>query len=202
MEKEKILRPELEVIDEPHFEEAWTVLAARPVVPLKKIESHDLWKKLKLVTAFIGASLLGVVVALASIRIQRSASVEGDTPASVTEMDSPSQSGPAQDAPGDAGAAEQTAIVPEVNAAPMAKKTPSHPTEATKHQSVKTPTSLEDIRSEVIDPNASQPELTDEWQERRQRRITVRRHRRDVDDLHHRDLMRIQEIFEGRRPRN
>ena len=42
METEKSLEAQLETtsaVDEPHFEEAWTVLAARPVVPSNKL-SH------------------------------------------------------------------------------------------------------------------------------------------------------------------
>ena len=72
MEKEKFLEPQPEttsVIDEPHFEEAWTVLAARPVVPLKQVEApQGVRGTLKLIAAFLCAGLLGVVVGLASIR--------------------------------------------------------------------------------------------------------------------------------------
>jgi hypothetical protein len=197
MENEKYLEREPEVIDGPHFDQAWTILCARPVVPLKKVESSQgVRGALKLVAAFVGASLLGVVVALASIRLR-------EMSASVTEIEVPAGSESTPSSSGDSIATEQTSIAPEVEAATVATKTPSHVgTEASKHQSIKPSTSLGEIRSEVIDPGAVQPQLADEWQERRPRRTAVRRHRRDVDDLHHRDLMRIQEIFEGRRPRN
>jgi hypothetical protein len=75
METEKSLEAQPETIsavDEPHFEEAWTVLAARPVVPLKQVESRQgVRGTLKLTAAFLGAGVLGVVVGLASIRFRQ-----------------------------------------------------------------------------------------------------------------------------------
>ena len=193
MEKEKFLEPQPEttsVIDEPHFEEAWTVLAARPVVPLKPLEApQGVRGTLKLIAAFLGAGLLGVVVGLASIRFRQLPSTSTANEVSVPNDSTPN----AEDQP---SATEQTAIEPEVEAAPV--KTPSRVTETAKRRqnvAVQVPDSESDSSS-------NQPQLADEWQERRPRRTTIRRQRREIDDLHHRDLLRIQEIFEGRRPRN
>ena len=194
MEKEKFLEPQPEttsVTDEPHFEEAWTVLAARPVIPLKQVEARQgVRGTLKLIAAFLGAGLLGVVVGLASIRFRQ-------LPATSTanEVSVPNDSTPnAEDQP---SITEQTAIEPEVEAAPV--KTTSHLTEAPKRRQNPAVQAVPDSES---DSSSNQPQLADEWQERRPRRTTIRRQRREIDDLHHRDLLRIQEIFEGRRPRN
>ena len=194
MEKEKFLEPQPEttsVIDEPHFEEAWTVLSARPVVPLKAVEARQgLRGSLKLIAAFLGAGLLGVVVGLASIRFRQ-------LPATSTanELSVPNDSTPnAVDQP---STTDQTAIEPEVEAAPV--KTTSHLTETPKRRQNPAAQVVPDSES---DSSSNQPQLADEWQERRPRRTTLRRQRREIDDLHHRDLLRIQEIFEGRRPRN
>ena len=194
MEKEKFLEPQPEttsVIDEPHFEEAWTVLAARPVVPLKQVEApQGVRGTLKLIAAFLGAGLLGVVVGLASIRFRQ-------LPATSTanEVSVPNDSTPnAEDQP---SATEQTAIEPEVEAAPV--KTPSRVTETAKRRQN---AAVQVVPDSASDSSSNQPQLADEWQERRPRRTTNRRQRREIDDLHHRDLLRIQEIFEGRRPRN
>jgi hypothetical protein len=194
MEKEKFLESQPETasdIDEPHFEEAWTVLAARPVVPLKQVEtSQGVRGTLKLIAGFLGAGLLGVVVGLASIRFRQ-------LPATSTanEVSVPNES--TQNAEDQPSTTAQTAIEPEVEAAPV--KTPSRLTETSKRRQNAAVQVGPDSDS---DSSSAQPQLADEWQERRPRRTTIRRQRREIDDLHHRDLLRIQEIFEGRRPRN
>jgi len=194
MEKEKFLEPQPEttsVVDEPHFEEAWTVLAARPVVPRKPLEApQGVRGTLKLIAAFLGAGLLGVVVGLASIRFRQLPSTSTANEVSVPNDSTPN----AEDQP---SATEQTAIEPEVEAAPV--KTPSRVTETAKRRQNAAVQVVPDSES---DSSSAQPQLADEWQERRPRRTTIRRQRREIDDLHHRDLLRIQEIFEGRRPRN
>ena len=197
MEKQEFLEPEPEkvsAIDEPHFEEAWTVLAARPVVPLQEVEpSQTLGRALKLVAAFVGAGLLGIVVALASIRFRQ-------VPAPVRESGTLVQSDSTGDAVDGTSTTEQTSIVPEVEAVP--EKTPTHVTEASKRHANQNATSVQSSTATDSDSSSSRPQLADEWQEQRPRRTTIRRQRREIDELHHRDLLRIQEIFEGRRPRN
>ena len=194
MEKEKFLEAQPEttsVIDEPHFEEAWTVLAARPVIPLKEVAARPgVRGTLKLIAAFLGAGLLGVVVGLASIRFRQ-------LPATSTanEVTVPNDLTP--NAENQPSTTEQTAIEPEVEAAPV--KTTSRLTEAAKRRQNAAEQVVPDSES---DSSSNQPQLAGEWEERRPRRTTIRRQRREIDDLHHRDLLRIQEIFEGRRPRN
>ena len=194
MEKEKFLESQPEttsVVDEPHFEEAWTVLAARPVVPLKQVEARQgVRGTLKLTAALLGAGLLGVVVGLASIRFRQ---LPATNPANDVSVPNDSTQN-AEDQP---STTEQTAIEPEVEAAPV--KTPSHLTETSKRRQNAAVQVVPDSES---DSPSAQPQLADEWQERRPRRTSIRRQRREIDDLHHRDLLRIQEIFEGRRPRN
>jgi len=191
MEKEEFLEAEQNaVIDEPHFEEAWTVLAARPVEPLREVDSnHQVRGALKLIAAFAGAGLLGVFVALASIRFRQA-------PGSVTEIEGSLQSNSTETAPASTSATDGIAITPEVEAAPT--KTPTHLTEAAKRQIVQSPASFQKGGEAVDDSSSAQPRLAEQWQERRPRR--TRRHRPEIDELHHRDLLRIQEIFEGRRP--
>ena len=197
MEKQRTLEPEPEttsVVVEPHFEEAWTVLAARPVVPLNEVEAHrNLRGTVKLIAAFVGAGLLGVVVALAFIRFRQ-------TPAALTATEAPVQNDSTQNAENQTSTSEQTAITPEVEAAPV--KTTSRLTETSKRHGDANAAAVHAVPDSDSDSSSSRPQLADEWQERRPRRTTIRRQRRENDDLHHRDLLRIQEIFEGRRPRN
>jgi hypothetical protein len=192
MEKEKFLEPQPEstsVIDEPHFEEAWTVLAARPVIPLKHVAARqEVGGTLKLIAAFLGAGLLGVVVGLASIRFRQLPATSKANEVSVPNDSTPN----AEDQP---STTEQTAIEPQVEAAPV--KSPSRLTETPKRRQN---AAVQEVPDSESDSSSNQPQLADEWQERRTRRTTIRRQRREIDDLHHRDLLRIQEIFEGRRP--
>jgi len=194
MEKEKSLEPQPEttsVVDEPHFEEAWTVLAARPVVPLKQVKARQgVRGTLKLTAAFLGAGVLGVVVGLASIRFRQ-------LPATNIANDVSVPNNSTQNAEDQLPTTAQTAIEPEVEAAPL--KTPSRLTETSKRRQNAAVQVVPDSES---DSSSGQPQLADEWQERRPRRTSIRRQRREIDDLHHRDLLRIQEIFEGRRSKN
>ena len=194
METERSLEVQPETtsgVDEPHFEEAWTVLAARPVVPLKQVESRQgVRGTLKLTAAFLGAGVLGVVVGLASIRFRQ-------LPATNTANDVSVPNDSTQNPEDQPSTTEQTAIEPEVEAATV--KTPSRITETSKRRQN---AAVQVVPNSESDSSSAQPQLADEWQERRPRRTTIRRQRREIDDLHHRDLLRIQEIFEGRRPRN
>src|SRR6476660_470978 len=75
METELQAEPSHPLVDEPHFNEEWTVLTARPVVPLTELKSHRaLLKHWKLMAAFAGAIVLGGLVGLASIRFTKIAS--------------------------------------------------------------------------------------------------------------------------------
>ena len=194
METERSLEVQPETtsgVDEPHFEEAWTVLAARPVVPLKQVESRQgVRGTLKLTAAFLGAGVLGVVVGLASIRFRQ-------LPATNTANDVSVPNDSTQNPEDQPSTTEQTAIEPEVEAATV--KTPSRITETSKRRQN---AAVQVVPNSESDSSSAQPQLADEWQERRPRRTTIRRQHREIDDLPHRDLLRIQEIFEGRRPRN
>jgi hypothetical protein len=195
MEKEELLESDSAlIVDEPHFEEEWTILTARPVVPLDEVESKNgVHHAVKLVLAFVGASLLGVFVALASVRFR--GVMEPPSAAAIRAQNDTPKIESANTAP-----TEERAVVPEPTETRGAK-TPVSATERSKRPSGPD-SSLAEDRAAAADSSTAQPRLVDEWQERRPRRTMIRRQRRDNDDLHHRDLMRIQEIFEGRRPRN
>ena len=86
MEKQEQLSTDLDqpMVNEPHFDEEWTVLTARPVVPLAELESVNRKKTaIKLAGAFAGALLLGALVALASIRLKRDSQAEAVAPSAV-----------------------------------------------------------------------------------------------------------------------
>jgi hypothetical protein len=203
MQKEQLLENELarSTTEEPHFDEDWTVLSAQPVVPLEELQSNNRTRRvLKLFAAFVGASLLGVFVALASIRL-RETTAEVSEEAAIPAKNEPSEN--ANDQPVENSTpANETALMPAVVAAPVSPKTEAKVTVSAKHQSIQSAPQTSSIETEAPDDIKPRSRLIEEWQERRLRRSTIRRQRREFDDLHHRDLLRIDEIFEGRRPRN
>ena len=212
MEKQQQLRSQTDypLANEPHFDEEWTLLTAKPVVPFSKLEfSTKRRTALKLAGAFAGALMLGALVALASIRLKRDSSnvALGANPVQDTQV-------AVNAAPLEEPAANAAEVVPEnsdsleatetmeaptaavVKAPIKVKVTPKRNGDKAEPQIVKEPESLESIAAEVL----SQPTLTSEWQERRPRRVTLRRRRLQGHARNHRGLLRIDELFEGSQP--
>ncbi|MEN3325505.1 MAG: hypothetical protein V7638_312 [Acidobacteriota bacterium] len=183
---------------EPHFIDERTILRARRVVPLEKIEAKARHRRQWFLgTAFALAMMLGAGAALVAsyvkLRKAPQAAIEvADDPdvAPVTVVESTPNPTPTPE--------EQVA---ETTPPVTAKKEP-------KRRSVPAPYDPEP----VDDRNARQANeaeqlqqirdavLYDEWQERRARRVQ-RRERRRADGFNHRDLSNLDEIFEGRRRR-
>lgn len=181
---------------EPHFDDERTILTARRVVPLKKIEAKARHRR---------QWVLGVAFALAMMLGAGSALV-----ASYVKLRNAPQPAPeVADEPDDALA---PVAVAESSPAPTPEETPvtlkKEP--VAKHRIAPAQPVLEPIEDRD-GRQASEAEqlqqirdavLYDEWQERRARRVQ-RRERRRADGYNHRDLSNLDEIFEGRRrPRN
>jgi hypothetical protein len=186
-------------VAEPHFDDERTLLSARQVVPLEKIDAKVRYRrKWFLGGAFAVAMMLGAASALVASyfklrNVENTAheisQVEISAPALQTEETLTSESS--------AIATVEEPIVPAVE--PKKESTERRRT-VVRRDSVEiepriTPgldeeDDLERIRAAV---------LYDEWQERRARRATRRERRRA--DRSHRDLSNLDEIFEGpRRP--
>lgn len=211
MEKQEQLRPDSDnpMVNEPHFDEEWTVLSARPVVPLAKLDSVSKRKTaLKLAGAFAGALLLGALVALASIRLKRDSQAQVVTP-SATELtqttvnaapiEEPSVSDEEQipdesvDNTATNATDETTTPVAVAKTAVRVKVTPKKNETKPSSEAPGAPVSLETIAAEVL----SQPNTTEQWQEKRPRRVNFRRRSLQGHARNRRGLARIDEIFEG-----
>ena len=189
-------------VGEPHFDDEQTLLSARRVVPLEKIDAKVRQRRHWLLGgAFALAMMLGAASALVASYLKLR-NVPTST-AEINEVETP---------------AEPAVVMPEVVASelPPAEETaeaeePAVPV-APKKSSVKrrmtiTPTS-DEVRPRVIRDGDEQDELQrireavlfDSWQERRARRA-ARRERRNRVDNHNRDLSNLDEIFEGQRRR-
>jgi hypothetical protein len=193
----------------PTFDEEWTVLAARPVVPLDELPSSQKRRgKLKLVAAFLGAIVLGAVVALLvggleSTQVLTTNNVDlvleaNQAPAEGSNRSTDSTN-PTTVVVSDVPMETATVVSPKTRVTVTAK-TKNLPTqtkpeesndtsEATKSSPIETPSNA--------DATETRDQLFDQWQERRARRV-LRRERRDQSGRQRRGLSRIDEIFEGR----
>jgi hypothetical protein len=193
---------------EPHFDEEWTLLSARPVVPLEKLNDASKRRgKLKLIGAFVGALVLGAAVALLATKLEKKPVISGSDTELETEKTQavvePTQQSDKPFAEAGAVAVNPTETAPVVNPKPketVTEKAKNLP-ELRKANEVK-PTAAVTQSAPSEAPSESQDtkrtaQLVDEWQERRARRV-LPRERRDRTGRHRRGLTRIDEIFEGR----
>ena len=188
--------------EEPHFDDERTLLTARPVVPLEKIEAKVRHRRQWVLGgAFAIAMLLGAASALVASYLKlRNVPQTATTELTVEPEDVPAM---AEAAPTESPVVESTETPEEEIATPPVtpKKEPKrrtvvaqHSTEPVEDRDARQPSEeeqLQQIREAV---------LYDQWQERRARRAE-RRERRRAERYNHRDLSNLDEIFEGRRRR-
>jgi len=187
---------------EPHFDDERTLLAARRVVPLEKIEKKARHRRQWFLGgAFALAMMLGAASALVASYLKLR-----QQPQTATEMTIEPDVPPAP-----------VAVAPVVEATPENLETPEEevttppdtpkreaapkrkvvaerhddvePVEERDTRQVSEADQLQQIRDAV---------LYDQWEERRARRA-LRRERRRAERYNHRDLSNLNEIFEGRR---
>lgn len=189
----------------PHFDDERTLLSARPVVPLAKIEAKERHRRHWLLGgAFAIAMMLGAASALLASYLKLR-----NAPSSVPEV---SEEVETQAAP--------VAVMPEVVASELPvsenpeavenseKSATSVTPKRTPVRRRTIPSGTEVVRPRVVRETNEQDDLQrireavlyDSWQERRARRA-ARRERRNRLDHHDRDLSNLDEIFEGPRRR-
>jgi len=209
----------------PHFSDARVIQEARAVVPLVETENRSKKKSRFFLTgAFAAAMLLGAAVALIAARLERQRFQEAVVNVSKVETtNQPVTSGQQEGQPAEKQDEEVAQPEPEVtepdestaqsSSAPVelgekpartVTKKPAEPVSQPHHndQAVANDPATNDSAEPIGDPSDddteknTQPVLVDQWQERRLRRIEKldRRARRAAQ---RRDLMRIDEIFEG-----
>jgi hypothetical protein len=184
---------------QPHFDDERTIQTAKPVVPLEMRHRFITKRRIMLAGAFVLAAMLGAGAALALVHsrqpITANSVVSEET--KVQENDATAQAAPPveenQDTQ-DTLASEETESAEET---PVPRQSTTRTRPAIRHTAptvrrVSIPVSIEsDDDAKAL--------LVDEWQERRQRRVTRPLRRNE----HHRsDLFRIREIFEGPRRRS
>ena len=200
-----------DVGSEPHFDDERTVLSARPVVPLEKINAKSRHRKSWFLGgAFAVAMMLGAASALLASYLK----MRNVPPVAVTQVDVPEEAPVAVSAnpPAETPVAVVEEPSPEVTDTEesIAEETPKKA--PVKRRSVVVAVAKpDDYMSDQSDTRRMNEQdalhqirdnvLYDEWQERRARRVW-RRERRRADRYNHRDLSNLDEIFEGRRRQN
>ena len=195
---------------QPHFDDEWTLLSARPVVPLEKIEAKERHRRRWFLSgAFALAMMLGAASALlASYLKLRNVPTEASE---ISEVETPAQDATPVAVAGSVTSSMSSELplienggeIPDVQEL-MTPVTPSKP----KRQTPVRNSSSELTRPRVVREEDEGDELNrireailyDSWQERRARRA-ARRERRNRVDHHDRDLSNLDEIFEGPRRR-
>jgi hypothetical protein len=182
-------------VSPPHFDDERTLLSARRVVPLEKINARVRNRRYWLLAgALTIAMMLGAASALVAsyLKLRNVAA-----PVAEVEVDS----AVAESVPAASPVVEETATeqpVPEESPKPEAP--PKRRAVAKPVDDLYKPSPTQKV-SEAEDLNRiREAVLYDEWQERRARRAE-RRERRRLDRYNHRDLSNLDEIFEGRRRR-
>ena len=187
-------------VSPPHFDDERTVLSARRVVPLEKINARVRNRRHWLLAgALTIAMMLGAASALVAsyLKLRNVAA-----PVAEVEVDA-APLAVAESVPAASPVVEETATeqpVPEESPSPKSETAPKRRTTAKPVDELYKPDPTEKVSEDQDLDRIREAVLYDEWQERRARRAE-RRERRRQDRYNHRDLSNLDEIFEGRRRR-
>jgi hypothetical protein len=186
---------------QPHFDDELTVLSARPVVPLKKINARLRHRRRWLLSgAFVLAMMLGAGSALLASYL-RLRNTPAPAPEISQEESTPEPLAVAESVPSESPVEESLAEPSPVTsdeheqkkAAPAKRRTIARST-----PDLDLPRNDSNVNEEQDLNRIREAVLYDQWQERRARRV-ARRERRRLDRYNHRDLSNLDEIFEGRK---
>ena len=182
----------------PHFDDERTVLSARRVVPLERINAKVRNRRYWLLAGALAmAMMLGAASALVASYLKLR-----NAPAPVAEVAevevTPEPLVVAESVPSESPLVEEPVPVPVESPEPEAP--PKRRTVAKHNEDLPEPRRTENRSDEEELNRIREAVLYDQWQERRARRAE-RRERRRLDRYNDRDLSNLDEIFEGRRRR-
>ncbi len=203
------------LVSGPQFNDERTLLTARPVVPLEKIDAKVRHRRQWFLGgAFAVAMMLGAASALlASYLKMRNVQ---NVPVEVTQVDVPqapvavAENPPAEmpvavveETPQEANTTDEE-LIPAEESAPKKAPVKRKPVVAAKPDDdyMGIPTDTQRMNEDDALHRIRDTVLYDEWQERRARRVWRRERRRAERYNNHRDLSNLDEIFEGRRRPN
>ena len=188
---------------EPHFDDEQTLLSARPVVPLEKIEAKVRHRRQWFLGgAFAIAMMLGAASALVASYLKLRNVPQSATELAVESDVAPAPVAVAEGAPVETPVLESEDLETSETPPPVTPKIES----ATRRRTVAAQHNPEPVEDRDTRRVSEEDELErirdavlyDQWEERRARRA-LRRERRRAERYNHRDLSNLNEIFEGRR---
>lgn len=178
---------------QPHFDDERTLLSARPVVPLEKIQHRRKWL---LGGAFALAMMLGAGSALLASYLKFRSVREPASQISQEEI-TPAPLPVAESVPSESPAVESVEEPPTTPVVIKKESTAKHKVVAKRASDVDLSRNEPRVSEQDDLQRVRDAVLYDQWQERRARR--VRREQRRIDRYNHRDLSNLDEIFEGRK---
>lgn len=192
---------------EPNFEDQLTLLTARPVVPLAKIDAKE--RSLRhwvLGGAFALAMMLGAASALLAsylkLRNVPNPTLEASATTEVSDIDTPVVPVAVAGEPvqSDLSVTPETDALVEAPIPDAPKRAPVVRRQApvSRNTELIRPRTVREIDDNDELQRIREAVLIDAWEERRARRA-ARRERRNRVDHHDRDLSNLDEIFQGRR---
>ena len=197
-------------LDEPHFDEEATILAAQPVVPLDEVKSQNRSKAGVAVALAIGGGLLiGLLAATLIYRYLGAGQVpQGETATVAEQPAGPAGEQPSNQLPSPAGGAvgvNDSAVTSAEDEMPAEADTETRDEEPDRAPEVapRRPVVVRESRPPVDEEDDEEAERTirraERQEERRERRRAIREARRQERQPDRRadDLSRIREIFEG-----
>jgi len=186
---------------EPHFDDERTLLTARRVVPLEKIEKKARHRRQWFLGgAFAIAMMLGAASALLGSYLKLR-----NVPQTAIEQPVDPDVAPVAVAPVVEATPAEEPVADSENLETSSEEVTAPPKKEARHRTAAVPHVAEPIEPRDTRRMSEADELQqirdsvlyDQWQERRARR--VRRERRQAERYNHRDLSDLNEIFEGRR---
>jgi type IV secretory pathway VirB10-like protein len=204
------------LVSEPHFDDERTMLSARPVVPLEKINTKVRHRRQWfLAGAFAIAMMLGAFSALLASYLKMRNVQPAPLPQAtqVTQVDASEEPvAVAENPPAETPTAVVEENAEETNDAEELIAEESAPKKARPKRRPVATAKPDDYMSDSSDTRRMSEQdalhqirdtmLYDEWQERRARRVYRRERRRAERYNNHRYLSNLDEIFEGRRRPN
>ena len=192
---------------EPNFEDQLTLLTARPVVPLAKIDAKE--RSLRhwvLGGAFALAMMLGAASALLAsylkLRNVPNPTLEASATTEVSDIDTPVVPVAVAGEPvqSDLSVTPETDALVEAPIPDAPKRAPvvRRLAPVSRNTELIRPRTVREIDDNDELQRIREAVLIDAWEERRARRA-ARRERRNRVDHHDRDLSNLDEIFQGRR---
>jgi hypothetical protein len=192
---------------QPNFDDERTLLSARPVVPLEKIDAKERHRRHWLLGgAFALAMMLGAASALLASYLKLRNVPAAASEISQIETPAAPVEAAAEPVERELSVTEHTAdaehIEEESDITVTPKRAPvvSRPATVPRSTELMRPRTVRGLDEEDELERIREAILIEEWQERRARRA-ARRERRNRMDHHDRDLSNLDEIFEGPRRR-